>query len=90
MGKIMLSKALKCGTSFSVSLFPSGAQHRKGSSLEFALLGTTVAGMFQVHLPASGQERESCLVIYGQQHCPGECSAVTETLYIGTGQDNVA
>lgn len=59
MCKIMLSKALKCGTSFPVSLFPSGAQHRKRRSLEFAPLGTTVAGMFQVHLHASGQERES-------------------------------
>lgn len=56
------------------------ARRRKGRSLDFAPLGLAVGGMFQVHSPASRQERESCLVIIVKQHCPGACSAVTEAL----------
>ena len=90
MCKIMLSKALKCETSLPVSLFLCGAQHGKRRSLDLALLRTTVAGILQVHFPASRQEREPCLAVYGQRHCPVEFSAAMGMFYIRPAQGNVA
>lgn len=91
MCKITLSKALKCENGLPVSLFLCGAQHGKRRSLDLALLRTTVVGMLQVHFPASRQERESCLAVYGQRHyCPVEFSAIMGMFYIRPAQGNVA